>query len=271
MSHTRFILRSISDSLSPMPLRKFFHTIRGVPKLKRVANHTDEAKFLAGRHSRRYEALRVLRIALEFIRGFRKLHFVGPCITVFGSARFHEGHRWYALARATGTEIAHTGYAVITGGGPGIMEAANRGCKEAGGFSIGCNIILPFETAPNAYLDRVVDFYYFFVRKVMLVKYSYAFIIMPGGFGTLDEMSEALTLIQTGKLYDFPVILMGKEYWKGFIDWSRDTLLKEGAISQEDLENLYVTDDPKEVAQIVSQSAQRLSLKLMYHPEAAQL
>ena len=153
---------------------------------------------------------------------------------------------------------------MITGGGPGLIEAANRGAKEVGGRSIGCNIILPHEQAPNPYLDKVVTFYYFFVRKIMLVKYSYAYIILPGGFGTLDEMSEAVTLIQTGKLYDFPMILMGSEYWKGFIDWSRDSLLKNGAISPTDLDFLQLIDDPQEATKKIREISEQIGLKL--HP-----
>lgn len=221
-----------------------------------------EAQFLAGRHSRAYELMRVLRIAVEFIRGFRTLHFIGPAITVFGSARFKETHPYYGLTREVGAALARTGYTVMTGGGPGLMEAANRGAKDVGGYSVGCNIILPHEQGHNAYLDRVVTFYYFFVRKVMLVKYSYAFVIMPGGLGTIDEMSEALTLIQTGKLYDFPVILVGREYWQPFLDWMRDTLLKQGAVSAQDFALIHVTDDPAQVGSIVRETAARIGLPL---------
>jgi uncharacterized protein (TIGR00730 family) len=172
-----------------------FRFFRPMPKMRRVAELKGEAQFLAGRHSRFYEALRVIRISLEFFRGFFTLHFIGPAITVFGSARFKEDHPYYQLAQKVGAAIAREGFTVMTGGGPGVMEAANRGAKEVGGTSIGCNIVLPHEQRPNPYLDQVVNFYYFFVRKVMLVKYSYAFVIMPGGFGTLDEMTEALTLL----------------------------------------------------------------------------
>src|SRR6185436_6522026 len=160
---------------------------------------------LSGPRARLSELARVIRIAGEFLRGFRRLHFVGPCVTVFGSARFKEDHPYYTLARDIGRRLALAGATVMTGGGPGIMEAANRGAKEAGGYSIGCNIRLPLEQQPNPYLDRWVTFRYFFVRKVLLVKYSYAFVIMPGGFGTLDELFEAVTLIQTRKIESFPV------------------------------------------------------------------
>jgi uncharacterized protein (TIGR00730 family) len=222
----------------------------------------EEAQFLSGKHSRLYEFMRVVRIALEFIRGFQKLHFIGPVITVFGSARFKEGHPHYEMTRRVGGVLAKEGFVVMTGGGPGLMEAANRGAKEAGGYSVGCNIILPFEQHINPYVDLSVDFYYFFVRKVMLVKYSYAFVIMPGGLGTLDEMSEALTLIQTGKLYDFPVVLVGTDYWKGLTDWISNTLVPAGAISPGDLKYFEVTDDPERVAEIARTIGKRLRLSL---------
>lgn len=171
-----------------------------------------EAEFLEGPHSRFTELRFLFKVMTEFIYGFRKLHFTGPCVTVFGSARFDESHPYYVLSRTMGQEIARLGFTVITGGGPGIMEAANRGAKDVGGISIGCNIILPHEQHPNPYLDKWVDFDLFFVRKTLLSKYSYAFVVMPGGYGTLDEFFEALTLIQTGKFKKFPVVLMGREY-----------------------------------------------------------
>lgn len=171
----------------------------------RTSGPPDVTRFLEGPHARRSELLRALETFVELIRGFRALHFVGPCVTVFGSARFKEDHPYYALARELGRGLAELGFTVMTGGGPGIMEAANRGAREAGGRSIGCNIGLPREQAPNAYLDRWVTFHRFFVRKVMLVKYSYAFVALPGGFGTLDEIFETATLIQTGKIRDFPL------------------------------------------------------------------
>ena len=161
-------------------------------------------------------AVCLLRAGRDFIRGFRALHFVGPCVTVFGSARFDEHHRYYAMAREVGGALAGLGFTVMTGGGPGVMEAANRGAREAGGRSVGCNIELPFEQEPNPYLDRWVTTEYFWVRKVLLFKYSYAFIVLPGGFGTLDELTEALTLIQTRKILQFPVVLMGRDYWAPF-------------------------------------------------------
>lgn len=207
--------------------------------------------FLAGPQSRLSELARVLRISAEFINGFRKLHFVGPCVTVFGSARFEEAHPTYHLAREVGRRLARAGATVMTGGGPGIMEAANRGARDEGGYSIGCNIRLPKEQAPNPYLDRWITFRYFFVRKVMLVKYSHAFVVMPGGFGTLDEMFEALTLVQTGKIHHFPIILMGNSYWDRLLGFVRKTLVQSGTIDVGDPGLLTVTDDPDEVEEIV--------------------
>ena len=210
-----------------------------------------DKRLLAGPQPRWQEMLRVLRIGTEFVRGFRSLHFVGPCVTVFGSARFQHGHRYYEMARQVGASLANRGFTVMTGGGPGVMEGANRGAKEAGGRSIGCNIVLPMEQEPNPYLDRVIDFNYFFVRKVMLVKYSYAFVCLPGGFGTMDEIFETATLIQTGKIHRFPVVLMGQEYWKPLIDFVRNKMVHEGTISPEDLDGLLITDDPDEAADSV--------------------
>jgi len=211
-----------------------------------VGPDRDEERFLEGPRARLAEALRVARIAAEFIRGFRALHFIGPCVTVFGSARFDQNNQYYEMAREVGRRIAGLGLTVMTGGGPGIMEAANRGAKEAGGRSIGCNIRLPAEQKPNPYVDRFITFRYFFVRKVMLVKYSYAFVVLPGGFGTLDELFEALTLVQTGKILSFPVVLMGVDYWAPMLDFLRSTLLAAGTISPEDLDLLTTTDSPDE-------------------------
>jgi uncharacterized protein (TIGR00730 family) len=217
----------------------------------------DVPDFLAGPRSRVDEAWRVVRIAIEFIRGFRKLHFVGPCITVFGSARFKEGHPHYEQARDIGARIARIGFTTLTGGGPGVMEAANRGAREAGGRSIGCNIILPMEQKPNPYLDTFIEFHYFFVRKVMLVKYSHAFVVMPGGFGTLDELFEAATLVQTGKISNFPIVLMGAQYWKPLLDFVRNQQLGAGTISPEDLDILPVTDDPEEAMAIIRRGLEK--------------
>jgi uncharacterized protein (TIGR00730 family) len=167
---------------------------------------------------------------------------------VFGSARFGDGHPTYALARSVGSALAREGFVVMTGGGPGVMEAANRGAKDAGGFSVGCNIILPREQAANAYLDRLVTFRYFFVRKVMLVKYSYGFIALPGGFGTLDEIFETATLVQTGKIRNFPIVLVGSEFWAPLLDFLRSKLLVASTIDAEDLNRLVVTDSAEEAA-----------------------
>jgi len=210
--------------------------------------HPEIKRFLAGPQPRLFELRRALRILFEFIRGFRALHFLGPCVTVFGSARFPEGHRYYEMARQVGARLARDGFTVMTGGGPGIMEAANRGAREAGGQSIGCNIELPQEQKPNPYLDRWVTFRYFYVRKVMLVKYSYAFIALPGGFGTLDEVSEAATLIQTDKIADFPIVLMGSDFWKPLLDFMRGTLVAEGTIDAADMDEFFLTDSPEEAA-----------------------
>ena len=210
-----------------------------------LASDRHERALLRGPASRFAELARVFRIATECIRGFRRLHFVGPCVTVFGSARFQEGHEFYTMARDVGGRLARIGATVMTGGGPGIMEAANRGARENGGYSVGCNIVLPVEQQPNPYLDRWVTFRYFFVRKMMLVKYSYAFVVLPGGFGTLDELFEAMTLVQTRKITSFPIILMGTSYWAPLLDFFRTTLLAAGTIAGADLEIITVTDDPQ--------------------------
>ena len=194
-----------------------------------------EKLFLTGRRSREADLESAVRIFLEFLRGFETLVFSGPCVTVFGSARFSEDHRYYQLARELGAGLAKAGYTVMTGGGPGIMEAANRGAKEAGGSSIGCNIQLPREQKPNPYVDRFVEFEHFFVRKVMLVKYSSAFVLMPGGFGTLDELFEVSTLIQTQKLEAFPITCLGGAYWENLQRFFRETLLAEGTVSKTDV------------------------------------
>jgi len=207
----------------------------------------EDRQLLEGPRSRTAEFFRVLRIVREFLRGFRALHFLGPCITVFGSARFPEEHRYYRAAREIGGRLAELGFTVLTGGGPGIMEAANRGAREAGGRSIGCNIILPEEQEPNAYVDKVVTFRYFFVRKVMLVKYSQAFVIMPGGFGTMDEAFEAATLIQTGKIFNFPIIFVGSDYWGPLFDYLKQTMLPEKTIDPSDFERFHLTDSVDEV------------------------
>ena len=230
---------STSDPADPPP------AALGQPWAKGTRS-PQESIFLEGPRSRGSELLRGVRIFIEFISGFRRMHFLGPCVTVFGSARFGDGHPYYTLARQVGARISQLGFTVLTGGGPGVMEAANRGAKDAGGFSVGCNIELPQEQQPNPYLDRFIEFRYFFIRKVMLVKYSYGFIIMPGGFGTLDEMFEALTLIQTGKIKGFPVILMGTAYWQPLVQFIRQTMVQAKTISHSDGNLLFLTDSPDE-------------------------
>lgn len=205
----------------------------------------DEKAFLEGPHSRKWEAAFLFRVALEFVRGLRKLHFLGPCVTVFGSARIQEGHPYYELAREVGREIVKLGFTVMTGGGSGLMEAANRGAKEGGGRSVGCNVQLPHEQKPNAYLDHWVTIRYFFIRKVFLFKYSYAFVVMPGGIGTLDELFEAYTLIQCGKIQDFPIVLMGRHYWEPLLGLLKE-MAGEGTISPTDLDLILVTDSVEE-------------------------
>src|SRR2546423_13213154 len=190
---------------------------------------------------------RVLRILSEFVEGFDALNEVGPAVTVFGSARSKPNDPYYKAGMAIGAELAKRGFAVITGGGPGIMEAVNRGCHEAGGLSVGCNIELPHEQSLNPYVDLGVEFRYFFARKTMFVKYADAFVILPGGFGTMDELFESLTLIQTGKIRHFPGILVGPAYWRGLLDWMRAVQLPAGPIADEDLSLPKLTDDPDQV------------------------
>jgi uncharacterized protein (TIGR00730 family) len=218
------------------------------------ARATEDEKLLERRPSTEFldtDPWRALRILSEFVEGFDAMARVGPAVTIFGSARTGVDSPLYKLARTIGRRLAEAGYAVITGGGPGTMEAANRGCREGGGLSVGCNIELPREQGLNAYVDLGIEFRYFFARKTMFVKYADAFIILPGGFGTLDELFEALTLIQTRKVRNFPVVLVGKEYWKGLLDWISDTLLAREAIDKADLALLQITDDPDEVVNIV--------------------
>ena len=220
----------------------------------KIPPHEHEIVLLEGPDKRRFELARAVRIFLEFMHGFRALHFVGPCVTVFGSARFDEKHANYELAREMGRRIASAGFTVMTGGGPGIMEAANRGAKDVGGRSIGCNIVLPKEQKPNPYLDRWLTFRYFFVRKVMLVKYSYAFVVMPGGFGTMDEIFETATLIQTGKIKNFPIVMMGIAYWKPLRDLLAHMVAMR-TIDPDDVERLVFTDSPDEAMDVINRLA----------------
>jgi len=221
--------------------------------------------FLEGPRSRFAEFFTLLKVMRDFLRGFRTLHFIGPCVTVFGSARIKPDDPYYELAQKMGAAIARLGFTVITGGGPGIMEAANRGAKEVGGRSVGCNIELPFEQVSNAYLDRCVRLHYFFVRKALLVKYSYAFVVMPGGVGTLDELFEALTLIQNGKIKNFPIVIMGTDYWSQLIGFIRQ-MAQRGKISSSDLNLIFITDSVDEaIAHIRSKTIGPFGLRRVAH------
>lgn len=208
--------------------------------------------YLEGPKSRTYELGFAVHVLWQFLKGFRTLHFVGPCITVFGSARFKEDHIYYKKAEAFGRRIADLGFTTLTGGGPGIMEAANKGAFEAGGESVGCNIKLPFEQHYNKYLTDAVTFDHFFVRKVLLVKYSYAFIIMPGGFGTMDEFFETITLIQTKTITQFPIVLFGKEFYKELMI-TIEGMAEQGTISKEDMNLVLLTDDVDEAMEHIRQ------------------
>ena len=233
---------------------------------KGSADHT-ERKFLSGPRPRGSDLLYGLDVLREMLRGFRTFHFVGPCVTVFGSARFTESHPYYELARRMGAALADAGFTVMTGGGPGVMEAANRGAREAGGGSVGCNIVLPTEQRPNPYLDQFVECRYFFVRKLLLAKYSYAFVAAPGGYGTLDELTEILVLIQTQKMKAFPVVLLGKSYWSGLIGFFRETLLAQATIAAADLDRLIITDEPEEAVAAIRDVAMS-QFGLTYGPRA---
>ncbi len=194
---------------------------------------------------------RMFRIISEFVEGFEELSCVEKAVSIFGSARFGPGHKYYRVTEGIAYLLAKEGFSIITGGGPGLMEAATRGARRAKGYSIGLNIQLPLEQKPNPYIDTLISFRYFFVRKVMFVKYAKAFVIMPGGYGTLDEFSEALTLIQTMRIQRFPVVVFGSEYWNGMLKWLKETVLPTGAIDEQDMEIFQVTDDPKEVVRTI--------------------
>ena len=213
-----------------------------------------EIKFLDGPQSRVKDFKFVMAVLMDFIRGLRKLHFMGPCVTVFGSARFKEDHPYYIQTRLISAKVAQLGFTILTGGGPGIMEAANRGAKDVGGKSVGCNIILPHEQKHNPYLDAWVNIKYFFVRKTLLVKYSYAFIVMPGGFGTLDEYFEALTLIQTKIISEFPIIIFGKAYHKNIIEHI-EMMKEQKTISPIDVNLCLFTDDVDEAVQYIKDNS----------------
>jgi uncharacterized protein (TIGR00730 family) len=205
----------------------------------------------------------IFKVMAEFVEGFDKMAKIGPCVSIFGSARTKADNRYFGMAEGIAAKLAEKGYGVISGGGPGIMEAANKGAFEAGGRSAGLNIELPFEQFNNRYIDsdKLINFDYFFVRKVMFVKYSQAFVVMPGGMGTLDELFEAITLIQTKKMDLFPIILVGTSFWSGLMNWIRDTLVKEGTISEIDLELISVVDSPKEILQIIDEFYENYLLK----------
>jgi len=247
----------LSPEQTPQP-------VKTTPQPVKTSPHSEDRILLEGPHSRVREARLLVKAIIDFIRGFRALHFCGPCVTVFGSARMREGHPYYQLGVEAGKGLAKLGFTVMTGGGPGLMEAANRGARAAGGRSVGVNIVLPFEQAPNRYCDRVVTCRYFFVRKVLLFKYSYAFIALPGGLGTLDELNEALTLIQTKKILHYPVVLMGATYWRGFLALLED-MVKAGTVSSNDLRLFLVTDDLNEALEHIRKHAIE-EFKLMKKP-----
>ncbi len=234
-------------------------------ELKADANYSGQQVdrvLLHGPNTRFRELSLLFSVVRDFLSGFRALHFVGPCVTVFGSARFDEHHRYYKSARAMGAAIAKLGFTVMTGGGPGIMEAANRGAKDVGGRSVGCNIRLPFEQSHNPYLDRWVTFEHFFVRKTLLIKYSYGFVIMPGGFGTMDEMFEALTLIQTKKIKNFPIVIMGCDFWPEMRQFM-EHMLKGATISAEDLNLIKWTDSVDEaIAHLQENAVKQFGLRV---------
>lgn len=230
------------------------------------SRNQEERVFLEGPKPRRSEFYHAFDVFFEMLKGFRKFHFIGPCVTVFGSARFDENHKYYKLGFEMGRELALKGFAVMTGGGPGIMEAANRGAKDIGGCSLGCNITLPKEQKPNSYLDQWVEFKYFMVRKFMLAKYSYGFVAMPGGFGTLDELFGVLTLIQTRKMKNFPVVLVGKDFWEPLRKLIEIRLVDAKTIDPEDTKTLYFTDSPREAAAFIQSIAtDKFQLKIHAH------
>lgn len=246
-------------------LKNFFY------REKSTKPKTEEMQFIEGPHSRLRELWFLFRVMREFLKGFRILHFVGPVVTVFGSARTKEGNPKYELARKMGYELANMGFAVMTGGGPGIMEAANRGAKEAGGRSIGCNIKLPMEQKPNPYLDIMVTFKYFFIRKLMMLKYSYAFVVLPGGAGTMDELFETLTLIQTKKIYNFPIILLGRDYFKPLMDFL-DLMVIEQTIDENDLGFLVFTDSIEEAVEYIHKNiVDKFGIKLKKVPKPSKI
>ncbi len=232
------------------PVHRRGQLVRGSTTDQRLLDNLGSAEWL---HT---DPWRVLRIQSEFVDGFGAMAELGPAVSVFGSARTTRDDPAYAIAEDVGRRLAGAGFAVITGGGPGVMEAANKGAAEAGGHSVGLGIELPFETGLNEYVDLGVDFRYFFVRKTMFVKYAQGFVVLPGGFGTLDELFESLTLVQTEKVTSFPIVLIGRDYWCGLIDWLRDTALAQGTISESDLALITVTDDVAEATAVMVEANQ---------------
>lgn len=244
---TRFIL---DEGPPDQPAVDRRGNIRGnLRRWGKATRNVDEGEFLAGPHTRRFEFFRVVRIAVEFIKGFRALHFVGPCVTVFGSARFKEDHEYYEMAREVGAGLARAGFTLMTGGGPGIMEAANKGARRGQGKSVGLGIQLPHEQKLNAFVDIGLEFNYFFVRKMMFIKFSAGLVIAPGGFGTMDELFEVLTLVQTGKMRRIPIVLFGVDYYRGLVDWMRERMLAEGCIDARDLDLWLLTDSVGEAVE----------------------
>lgn len=215
------------------------------------ANKNNKGRFIVAESFTDKDTWRVFRIMSEFVDGFETLSRVGKAVSIFGSSRLHPSNKYYKLADEVAYLLAKEGYAIITGSGPGIMEAANKGARRAGGHSIGLNIQIPSEQKANEFVDTLLDFHYFFVRKVMFVKYASAFVIMPGGYGTLDEFTEAINLIQTERMQRFPVVLFGSDYWKGLTDWFSNTALKHGAISKSDLDIFTVVDTPRDVVKAI--------------------
>ncbi len=238
---------------------------------KQIDIYSKDIPFIEGPRRRETELFTVIQIMMEFIKGFRTFHFCGPCITVFGSARIKEDNPYYKMTMDIGRRLARMGLTVMTGGGPGLMEAANRGAREAGGRSVGCNILLPHEQDPNPYMDKWMDFQFFFVRKVMLIKYSYGFIVMPGGVGTMDELFQALTLIQTKKVTNFPVVLIGTDYYKDVIELF-DKMCEEKTISKTDKELFLITDSIDEaISHIQTHAVEKFNLNIKKIPQRSKL
>ncbi len=238
---------------------------------EKIDIYSKDVQFLEGPRARELEFKSAVQIMMEFIRGFRMFHFVGPCITVFGSARITEQHPYYQMTMDMGRRLAEMGLTVMTGGGPGLMEAANRGAREAGGRSVGCNIVLPHEQEPNPYMDKWMNFQFFFVRKVMLIKYSYGFIVMPGGVGTMDELFQALTLIQAKKVINFPVVLIGSGYYKDVAELF-EKMTEERTISKADKELFLITDSiDAAINHIRIHAVEKFNLSVKKIPEKSKL